>query len=388
MSALDRSPAHAASSNGTAAPRVLLTLPGIHSVNRGAEVAMETLGEELVRRGWRVTLIGSGADDARAAYRYLRSPCLSRERFRDFPKLPVFRSEYVYEEASFLPGVLRRYRPSDYDVTVTCGYPFLNWMLRARGRRADRPAHVFVTHNGDWPARNDRREFKYFGCDGLVCTSQVFYEANRERWFATLIPNGVDENVFQPGPRRRERFGLAADVPLAITVGALNESKRVLAAISCAAAVDGLHLAVVGDGPLRGRVEAEGNMRMPGRFSLHRLPPDAMPDLYRSADVLLHMSREEPFGIIYLEALATGLPIVADDNPTTRWIVQDQGTLVDARDAKAVAEGLRTTLASDDPSLQGARRDVVLRRFTYAAVADAYDAFLREVIARRAGSET
>ena len=42
-----------------------------------------------------------------------------------------------------------------------------------------------------------------------------------------------------------------------------------------------------------------------------------MPGLYRSAEVLLHMSVDEPFGNIYVEALASGLPVVTHDGSST-----------------------------------------------------------------------
>ena len=121
---------------------------------------------------------------------------------------------------------LRRWR-ADADVTVTCGYPYTNWVLRSPvpGRR--RPAHVFVTQNGDWPARERGGEYRFSSCDGLVCTNPVFFERNRERWFSELIPNGIDPARFHPGPADRAALGLPGDRPIVVMVSALTESKRV-----------------------------------------------------------------------------------------------------------------------------------------------------------------
>src|SRR4029077_12735776 len=109
---------------------------------------------------------------------------------------------------TFVPGLVRRYRPSEYDVTVTCSYPFINWVLRRPARSGNRPAHIFVTQNGDWPVYAGNSEYRFFGCDGLVCTNPDFYERNKKRWRTRLIPNGVDCNRFLPGEPHRQELGI------------------------------------------------------------------------------------------------------------------------------------------------------------------------------------
>ena len=61
-------------------------------------------------------------------------------------------------------------------------------------------------------------------------------------------------------------------------------------------------------------LEAKAAKLLPGRFTLLSLPAEKMPPVYRSADVFLHLSKEEAFGNVYLEAMACGLPIVARDS--------------------------------------------------------------------------
>ena len=70
------------------------------------------------------------------------------------------------------------------------------------------------------------------------------------------------------------------------------------------------HLVVAGDGHLRQEGDALAQQLMPGRYSRISLTAPEMPDLYRSADVFLHMSLLESFGNVFLEAMASGLPIV------------------------------------------------------------------------------
>ena len=235
--------------------KILFALAGLHRINRGAEVAFISIANELAKAGDAVTLIGCGPGVPGTHYSYIQARCISRDSFRSFPSIPLFRSEYIYEELTFMPELLFRYRPSAYDVTVTCGYPFTNWLLRRPTLRGRRPPHVFVTENGDWPARSKDAEYRFFGCEGLVCTNPDYYERNRDRWKCALIPNGVDCERFKPGPAQRQTLGLPTDKLRFSLVSALIPSKRVEIAIEAVSRIDNAHLVVAGDGPLRQNIE-------------------------------------------------------------------------------------------------------------------------------------
>lgn len=365
--------------------RILFALPGLHRVNRGAEVAFESVAAGLARRGdSEVTLIGSGVERRGEAYRFIHAACTPRERFERWPRLPVLRAEYQYEEATFAPRLWRAVRPGAYDVTVACSYPFTNWVLRARGGGA---RHVYVTQNGDWPAVERRREYRFFSCDGLVCTNPEYYERNRGRWPSALIPNGVDPAVYSPGTARRARFGLPEGVPIALMVSALIPSKRVLEAIPCVARVPGLHLVVAGDGPLRGAVESQAGRVLPGRFHCLSVERTMMPDLYRCADVFLHMSIEEPSANAYIEALASGVPVVTHDRAVTRWTFENSAVLVDTQKPDDVEAGLREALSAERERAAAGMRELVARRFTWSAIAAQYRDFLDRVVRGQARAQ-
>lgn len=357
--------------------RILLALPGLHRFERGAEIAFTALATELARAGDRVTLIGSGEPIADRAYSFLHAGSVRRERFERFPRLPLLRGDTVYEEASFLPALLATYDPSAYDVTFTCSYPFTNWALRRPGRRT-RPAHIFVTQNGDWPATNRHSEYRFFGCEGLVCTNPDYFEANHHRWRSALIPNGVATDRFGLGPGDRARFGLPETGPVILMVSALIESKRVADGIRAVADLDNAHLVCAGDGPLRNDVDELARDLLPNRFTRLVVKAEDMPTLYRSADAFLHLSKNESFGNVYVEALACGLPVVGHDLFRVRWIVGDEEYLVDTDDRVQLSGALQAALRS--PYERAATRVRRASDFSWTQIARRYRAFAQEVV--------
>jgi glycosyltransferase involved in cell wall biosynthesis len=372
--------------------RVLFSLPGLHRVNRGAEVVMEEVAARVAAEGrFDVTVFGGGPARSDQPYRYRKLRGVPREWFEEFPKLPYVRDHYMWEELAYAPSLYSNFRPREFDVTVTCGYPYSNMLLR-RGRKGTRrPAHVFITQNGDWMVQARNAEYKHFACDGLICTNPEYYERHKDRYPSALIPNGVDTTRFHPfsrsacgarpsGHNARVTLGIPIDALVILIVSALIPSKRVVDGVRAAAGVPGAHLITAGDGEQRAEVDALGTELMKGRFHRLTLPRERMPDLYRAADVLLHMSQDEPFGNIYIEALATGLPVVAHDTPVTRWILGEHGTLLDTNDLAAVTRAVENSLNNRSPDRVESRRAAAEARFSWPAVARQYGDFLERVV--------
>ncbi len=365
--------------------RVLFVLPGLHRVARGAEAAFESVARELGRDGaFQVTLIGSGRPRPGEPYEFLHASCIDRKRFERFPRVPLLRTETVYEELTFVPGLLRRYDPAAYDVTVGCSYPFVNWTMRARRTRGARPAHVYVTENGDWPCHARNSEYRHFACDGLVCVNPDHFERSKDRWRCVLLPNGVDPSRFTPGPAQRARFGIPERGATALMVSALIPSKRVVEGIRAVSALPGVRLVVAGDGPLRGDVDRAAAELMPGRFQRIAVARDAMPHLYRSVDVFLHMSKDESSPNAFAEALATGVPVVAHDDALGRWTFERLGELVDVEDLAAVGRAVERAVRAP-PERKAELVSLAARRFAWSGIARQYADFLRDVVADRRG---
>ena len=182
-----------------------------------------------------------------------------------------------------------------------------------------------------------------------------------------VIPPGVDVERFRPledGKRKaaRRRLGLPEDAPLVVGVSRLVPRKGfdvlLRAAARLADRLPGLVVALVGEGRDKARLERETRRSgAPVRF-LGRLPDEGLPALLGCADAFAMCCRDrwfgleqEGFGIVFLEAAACGVPVLAGSSGGASEAVLDgvTGLVCDRpRDADAVAATLLPLLADAD----------------------------------------
>jgi glycosyltransferase involved in cell wall biosynthesis len=198
----------------------------------------------------------------------------------------------------------------------------------------------------------------------LRAAMRPYVETSRVR----IIPNMVDTGFFvPPGARRPGRpFTFAA-------IAHLNENKgheTLLRAFAHAfGSGDDPRLIIAGDGPERSRLQAlAGELNLESRVTFPGyLDRASVRDLLQRADALVHPSYHETFGIILIEALATGLPVIATRSGGPAEIVDDRnGLLVEPGDVAQLAAALSATrVARYDPA---AIRSLAEERYSAAAV--------------------
>jgi glycosyltransferase involved in cell wall biosynthesis len=230
------------------------------------------------------------------------------------------------------------------------------------------------------------REYRFFRCDGLVCINPEHYARHSDRYRSVLIPNGVDAEAFHPAGETPEQAGPllpagSLNRPVVLISGALIQSKGVPEGLEAVARAPEAFLVVAGDGPQRAVVAEAAARYLPGRHALlGSVPREQMPALYRRAHAFLHMSRDEPFGLVYLEAASTGLPLVVHDGAVVRWTLGDGALYVDTRDTAAVAAALQQAL---DPRvgrpLGRKARDRVTANWTWDVLAAKYRSFFYDL---------
>lgn len=195
------------------------------------------------------------------------------------------------------------------------------------------------------------------------------------------VPKGVDTDLFTPdGPNKRRDLGLAGK-RVVLVVSRLVPIKNVALAVDAfgiaAQEQPDLMLVVAGDGPLRAVVEAQAAaLGLTGRVIFAgRVPHHDLPAWYRTADVFVLPSEFDNSPNVALEAMASGVPVVATDVGGLRELVQAgvNGDLVPLGDAQALASAILRY--SGDPALTARvarrNRDDAVSRFSWAQSAGA-----------------
>jgi len=116
--------------------------------------------------------------------------------------------------------------------------------------------------------------------------------------------------------------------------------------------------------------------------AVRSVPYEKVSDYYDAADVFTLASVKEGFGRVYLEALMHGLPCAVDQYPVMKWVLGEEGTFGDLRQA-GVLGGLLGQLLSEPPTSEAMtrRREMVRQRFGWEALAPAYFEMFRKVAA-------
>jgi glycosyltransferase involved in cell wall biosynthesis len=155
----------------------------------------------------------------------------------------------------------------------------------------------------------------------------------------TVTPHGVDP-AFGPSRNTKGSGRVAGDEYL-LYVGAVQARKDPLAAARAAREV-GLPLVVAG--PER-EPELARELELLGADVRGYVDKDELAGLYRGAAALVLPSRYEGFGLPVLEAMASGVPVVAADEPALREVAGDAAVYADGG---GLAEAIRTALADHD----------------------------------------
>jgi phosphatidylinositol alpha-1,6-mannosyltransferase len=224
-----------------------------------------------------------------------------------------------------------------------------------------------------------RIALRRIGADADVVTAVSRYTRRRiasafgPRAALELLPPGVDCAAFQPDPgaraeiRRRHRLG---DTPVVLCVSRLVARKgqdtlvRALPAIQ--RQVPGATLLLVGDGPRRAALHrlAQSCGVAGAVVCTGEVPWSELPAYYAAGDVFAMPCRTrghgldvEGLGLVFLEASATGLPLVVGDAGGARETVRAGGTgeLVNGRDVAAVAGAVGTLLADPERAAEMGR---------------------------------
>ena len=240
------------------------------------------------------------------------------------------------------------------------------------------------------------------GVDRVICAS----EGEKEMLVGlygvvphriSVVPCGVDTAQFRPMARRtvRQKLGLAMDEPIVLYVGRIERLKGIDVLLRAAAQTDGrFRLLVVGgdtkDGERKSELTAlSRELGIEPKVTFHdAVPHEQLPLYYNAADICVVPSYYESFGLVAVEAMSCGVPVVASRVGGLKETVQDgqNGYLVPWRCPEPFAERLELLL-SNEPLRRTLGREarVTAERFRWSEVAASVEDIYHDLVSQYRG---
>ena len=342
----------------------------------GVPIAIENLATELRERGHHVHIF---------APEYGKG---------DEEDVDVFRTWSIknFNDSSFvlpIPLALSTYLTfNDVQADIVhVHHPFLLGMSGLRAARAENLPVVFTYHTQyekyahylPWDSEMVREMAVGIAtrfansCDAVIAPSTDIQKQLVERGVdcpIRVIPTGVDLAQFEGGNASwlRERFGIASGDKILLFVSRLAKEKNVQFLLESFAKLaqetGGVHFVLVGSGEEEQALKdlAAGRGLSTQTHFAGTLKGEDLVSAFKGADLFVFASVTETQGMVVLEAMAAGCPVVAVDAPGVRDVVEDgrNGYLVADGDVEAFTARCREILANDD--LRAAFRKEALER--------------------------
>ncbi|MCC7377362.1 MAG: glycosyltransferase family 4 protein [Verrucomicrobiales bacterium] len=318
-------------------PRIAIACSGLGHVRRGNETWARDVSAVLHQAGIDITLIGGGPEPE-ANCPYVRLPNVHRE----FPVLRrwwPWSRRYLLEQLTFLFPLRRHLRSHGFEAVHLCDPDLALQLHRRQGAR--RIPLVFKDGMSLGPHWCSRMPFVQVLAPHYRDVVARDAGVDTARWF--VIPHLVNPGEFQPATHRNQaraampELGLPDDALVVLGIGdfsvggnkrldwLVREIAQLPQSLNC-------HLILAGQATTDdfARFQQSAQSALGERVHLLRnLPRRDVARLYQAADVYAHAATREPFGIVFLEAMASGLPVVGHTWEVTRWIIGDAGTTVD-----------------------------------------------------------
>ena len=175
-----------------------------------------------------------------------------------------------------------------------------------------------------------------------------------------VVPIGIPDTSARMSPsaheKLREKYGWPAGSIVAITVGRLVEQKGhrylVEAMPELVRTAPQLRFLWCGDGPLEADLRDQAKRLSVARHIVFAGMLNSVEEELAGADLMIHPSIEEPFGIAVLEGMRAGLPIVASNVGGIPEVLGETGLLVEPRNPKAIVDAVWSLLSKPEDTIK------------------------------------
>jgi alpha-1,6-mannosyltransferase len=218
-------------------------------------------------------------------------------------------------------------------------------------------------------------QFDYHVANSDYTAGELKRQARKHPRGVHVIPMGVDIDRFGPYRRSKkarqaliDRIGGTDDSRVLVYAGRLSSEKnvgllpRVVHELTASGRRD-YRLVIAGSGPLADKLAEDCARIVPARTTfLWQLDRNALADLLANADVFIHPNPREPFGIAPLEAMASGLPLVAPTTGGVTTYASDETAWLAPADAERFAVCVQQIFAHPQVSARRTERALAVAR--------------------------
>ncbi|MEZ0394877.1 MAG: glycosyltransferase family 4 protein [Anaerolineales bacterium] len=376
--------------------KILVLIHEFPPVGGGGGRAAQEICRGLARRGHRITVLtahlpGLPRRETADGLEVVRLPSLRREAFR--AGLLPMGAYLLVGLAAGLP-LIRRWKPDLIHGHFAVPAGALAWMLA----RLTGLSYVLTAHLGDVPGGVPEKTGRWFrwllpftppiwrGARRVVAVSEYTRSLAQQHYPVPIevVPNGVDLEAASASPEE------PGTPPRLVFAGRFVPQKDPLQIVRTLVELRDLawQAVLIGDGPLRGEVERQIQEHgLEDRILLTGwLTPEQVTDWFSRSDILFMPSLSEGLPVVGVQALASGLAIVASRIGGFVDVVEDgrNGFLVDRAHPSEFAAGLRLLL-SDSARLRGCKRASREKAavFDLRRVVERYETIFREVLDER-----
>lgn len=353
--------------------KIALLCSGLGNVHRGHEVFARDLFE-LLSDSIDLTLFkgGGAAAPKEVVIDNLprNSACLNNIHVAVSPKWAGIKQEEErnrIEGETFAYAALKPLLEGDFDVIHCLERDVCNILYDQRHLFSKTPKILF-SNGGAIPARYLPR------CDFVQeHTNQNLKYSAKGKSF--MIPHGVDLTLFHPNTKSdfRAQHNIPDDAFVVISVGVISYThKRMDYVIREVAAVKDAYLIVVGqENKDTAEIKAMGERLMGSRIIFTKMPHDELPKAYAAANVFALGSAFETFGIVYVEAMAMGLPVICTNHVNQRDIVKE-GVFIDILRPGALTSALEAKSFKEFSVLGRRSREIAIRHYDLNVLKNKY----------------
>src|SRR5258708_3831818 len=307
-------------------------------IYRGVETYVHSLSNELIKLGVDVTVYQNGPTHKDAKYKTISIDL----------KIDWNKKSSIIPMMNYWSLLIRRFTKKvlnnigkDVDIVIPTNGQWQS-ILCSIWAKFNHKKIIISGQSG--PGLDDRINLWTFPNNFIALTNSQQKWAKSANFFvkSSKIPNGVDLNKFT---LKAKSLKIDLPRPIILNVAALQDWKRQELAIKGVAELNEGSLLLVGKGSEENHLQDLGNKLLPNRFKIMNFPHDEMPAVYEACDLFTFPTVPwESFGIVMVEAMASGLPIVATDDPIRREIVGNAGLFVDPKDTEKYARILTKAL--------------------------------------------